>query len=185
MFSSQIQVLLWAMAPISEVRGAIPIGVSLDLPLWEVFLISFIGNLIPVFFLLAFLGRISDFLSKKNDFLKKFFDWLFKRTRKKFRPLVEKYGKQALILFVAIPLPITGAWTGSIAAFLFGIPLRAAVPLIAVGISIAGGIVFALTSGGVVIEKYFGYESLILALAMVFALYFFYKLIRRLKMSKL
>jgi uncharacterized membrane protein len=172
----ELQVLLLAMAPISELRGAIPVGIAgLNLPFWEVFLISYFGNLIPVIFLLFFLESLANFLSKHFQIFKKFFDWLFQRTRKNIAPSIEKYGKKALVLFVAIPLPVTGGWTGSIAAFLFGMPFKVAFPLISLGVLIAGGIVSALTLSGVAIEQYFGWETLLVIIIIIVLGYFIYK----------
>ena len=179
----ELQVFLLAMAPISELRGAIPLGVAgLNLPFWEVFLISFCGNLIPVIFILLFLEPLACFLSKNFKIFQKLFEWLFKRTRRKFQPLVEKYGKLAIILFVAIPLPVTGGWTGAIAAFLFGMRFSIAFPLICVGVLIAGGIVSAFTLGGIAIEKYFGWPVLIgiVVIALIYWLIY-----RRNKVSRL
>lgn len=168
----ELQVFLLAMAPISELRGAIPLGIAvLNLSFLKVFLIAFCGNLIPVVFLLLFLEPLSGFLSKNFKIFKRLFDWLFQRTRKKMRPLVEKYGKLAIIIFVAVPLPITGAWTGSIAAFLFGMRFSTAFPLISVGVLIAGGIVSALTLGGIAIENYFGWQTLIIVVVILVLIY--------------
>ena len=74
---------------------------------------------------------------------------------------MEKYGYPALIVFVAIPLPMTGAWTGALIAFLFGIPFKKAFPLITLGIMIAGIIVLVISKTGIVIEEYFGWQVLI------------------------
>jgi uncharacterized membrane protein len=173
MLPYEIQLLLLAMAPISELRGAIPIGYAVfNLPFWEVFLISFFGNLVPVIFLLLCLEPIANFLSRHSRFFKKFFDWLFLRTRKKIQPWVEKYGKLAIIFFVALPLPITGGWTGAIVAFLFGMPFIVAFPLISLGVLIAGGIVSSLTLGGIAIEKYFGWPALIIIITILVIIYF-------------
>jgi len=122
-----------------------------------------------------FLEPLACFLSKKFKIFQKLFDWLFKRTRKKIQPLVEKYGKLAIILFVAIPLPVTGGWTGSIAAFLFGMRFSIAFPLICVGVLIAGGIVSAFTLGGIAIEKYFGWGKLITVIIISVIIYFVVK----------
>lgn len=180
----ELQVLLLAMAPISELRGAIPVGVvGLHLPFWEVFLISFFGNLIPVVFLLIFLEPLANFLSKHFSIFQKFFDWLFQRTRKNIAPSIEKYGKKALVIFVGIPLPITGGWTGSIAAFLFGISFKVAFPLISLGVLIAGGIVSVLTLSGVAIEKYFGWQTL-LAIIIIGAICWFVYQKKKIKKDK-
>lgn len=77
----------------------------------------------------------------------KFFDWLFARTRHKFTGQYEKWGELALVIFVAIPLPMTGVWTGSVAAFLFGIPKKRALILVSLGAFIAGIIVTVMTLG--------------------------------------
>ncbi|MGB4253589.1 MAG: small multi-drug export protein [Minisyncoccales bacterium] len=178
----EFQVLLLAMAPISELRGAIPVGVAgLNLPFWEVFLISYFGNLIPVVLLLLFLEPVAHFLSKNFLIFQKFFDWLFQRTRKNITPSIEKHGKKALIIFAAIPLPMTGGWTSSLAAFLFGMPFKVAFPLIAIGVLIAGSIVSVLTLSGVTIEKYFGWETLLIIIALSAIIYFVIKKYHRKK----
>jgi len=74
--------------------------------------------MIPIVFLLWFWKYLSENRASKNKLIKKFLDWIFKRTRKRFYKKYSLYGDLALIIFVAIPLPFTGAWTGSIAAFL-------------------------------------------------------------------
>jgi len=128
-----------SMLPISELRGAIPYGLSVGLDLKTIIPIVIIGNLIPVIPILFLLEPVSEYLRRFGIF-KKFFDWLFERTRKKAK-LVEKYEILGLILFVAIPLPITGAWTGSVAASLFKVRLRYAFLAIAIGVCIAAVIV--------------------------------------------
>jgi len=137
-----IQTLLLAMTPIGELRVSIPVAIyNLNLS-WQIaYIVSVIGNLIPVVFLLLFLEPVSKYLSQKFKFFQRFFDWLFTRTRKKANTKIRKYGYPALVLFVAIPLPITGAWTGSVIAFLFNIPFKIAFPLIGLGVLIAGLIV--------------------------------------------
>jgi len=145
-----LQIIFLAALPISELRGAIPLGLGVyGLGVLEVYLWAVIGNMIPVFFLLWFLPAISKFMMRKWDWADKFFSWLFDRTRKRTEAKINKYGAPALILFVAIPLPFTGAWTGSIAAFLFGIKAKKALPLIFVGVLIAGGLV-TLASLGII-----------------------------------
>ena len=163
----ETQILILAMAPVSELRGAIPVGVSLGLPFWKVFLISYIGNLIPVIFLLLFLEPISCFLSKNFRIFKIFFNYLFKRTRRNSQPLIAKYGKLGLVLFVAIPLPVTGGWTGAITSWIFGFSRKLGFVLISLGILIAGGIVSLLTWLGIAIEKYFNWQTLIIIIFLV------------------
>jgi len=140
-----------AMMPIGELRFALPVALSIYDMNWALaFFVSIIGNLAPVVFLLLFLGPISKWFSHNFKICSKFFNWLFERTRKKSNSRIEKYGCLAIISFVAIPLPFTGAWTGAIVAFLFNIPFKKAFPLIALGVVIAGGIVLGLTQLGLI-----------------------------------
>lgn len=136
--------IIVAALPVSELRGAIPLGVfTLKEPLSKVFFLSILGNLIPVIPLLLFLKPVSEKL-RRFRLWRKFFDYLFERTKKK-AAIVEKYEALGLVLFVAIPLPVTGAWTGCIAASLFKIRLRYALAAISLGVLIAAMIVSAIT----------------------------------------
>jgi len=156
------------MAPIGELRIAIPLGLivyNLDAVL--VYLISVIGNLVPIILLLLFLKPISNWLSKKFKIFQLFFTWLFERTRKRYNHKIEKYGYLALVAFVAIPLPVTGGWTGAIVAFLFDIPFKKAFPLMTLGIMIAGIIVLAISKTGIIIEGYLGWQILISFLLLI------------------
>ncbi len=139
-------VLLLAALPISELRGAIPAGFAFGFSPLKSFYIAFIGNVIPVIPLLLFLKPVSEFL-RKMPVLSKFFNWLFERTKKR-AAIVERLEAIGLILFVAIPLPITGAWTGCVAASLFKVRFRYAFPAIVAGITIAGIIVTLLSIAG-------------------------------------
>ncbi|KPJ54829.1 hypothetical protein AMJ47_03205 [Parcubacteria bacterium DG_72] len=141
-----IETFFLAMTPVGELRASLPVALAAYNMNWLLaFLVSVIGNLVPVIFLLLFLGSVSEWLSLKIKICNKFFSWLFERTRRKSSARIEKYGSIALISFVAIPLPFTGAWTGAVAAFLFGIPFKKAFPLIAAGVVISGAIVLLLT----------------------------------------
>lgn len=134
--------------PIIELRGAIPWALTLGGLEWpRAYLLSVLGNIIPVVPLLLFLGPVSTWL-RRVGVMDRFFEWLFARTRKR-SGAIERYGALGLVLFVAVPLPVTGAWTGSAAAFLFGIPFHKALLLIAAGVAIAGIIVTAAVLGGV------------------------------------
>ena len=140
--------LVIAMFPIVELRGAIPWALTIGALEWQrAYLLSVVGNMIPVIPLLLFLGPVSEALRRLTLF-DRFFNWLFKRTRHRSRAF-ERFGALGLALFVAIPLPITGAWTGSAAAFLLGIPFRTAFPFILIGVCVAGGVVTAAVLGGV------------------------------------
>ncbi|MCX8207270.1 MAG: small multi-drug export protein [Methanothrix sp.] len=139
-------VMLLAMSPISELRGAIPLAIAYGYSPLEAYTISVVGNLIPVALLLRFLGPISSFLMRYPTGFR-FFTWLFSRTRRKYIEGREGIGFAALMLFVAIPLPMTGAWTGCVLAFLLGFRFIPAFLSIALGVLIAGVVVTAAVSG--------------------------------------
>jgi len=139
-----LAVILTSALPVSELRGAIPLAIfSYHFTPVKALIIALIGNLLPVPFLLLVFTPVAEKL-RRFSFLKKFFLWLEERTRKHAR-LVEKYEFLGLILFVAIPFPTTGAWTGSFAAAIFKIRFRLALLAIMLGVFIAGIIVTAIS----------------------------------------
>ena len=141
----ELSVILVAALPVSELRGAIPLGIAGGMPVLKTYLLAVAGNMIPVIPLLLFLEPVSGKLRRFRVW-DRFFEWLFGRTRRRGK-MVEKYEALGLALFVAIPLPVTGAWTGCVAAFLFGIKLRYALPAIICGVLVAGIIVTLLSLG--------------------------------------
>lgn len=141
-------VLFLSMLPISELRGAIPLGLYYGLDPLSTYIIAVVGNMLPVVPLLLFLGPVSDFLRRWRVF-DRFFDWLFARTRRNHTARFERWGLLALTLFVAIPLPVTGAWTGCAAAFVFGIRFWRAFLAVLCGVLISGTVV-TLASLGVI-----------------------------------
>lgn len=144
----ELATLLIATLPIAELRASLPIALGIyKLPILSAYFWSVLGNLLPVLFLAYFLEPISQYLIKNSKIGERFFTWLFERTRKKFTHKFLKYGQYALIVFVAIPLPVTGGWTGTIAAFLFGIPRWRAMGFITIGVLIAGVIVTLIYQG--------------------------------------
>lgn len=140
-----------AMIPIAELRGAIPYAWHRDIPWWQAYLVSVAGNITPVFFILWLLEPVSKWLMENSKIFNKFFNWLFNRTRRKLEKKYTIYAELALAIFVAIPLPVTGAWTGSVAAFVFDIPYRKALFWIFIGVLTSGVIVTAVmgTSVGI------------------------------------
>ncbi|MCG2676099.1 small multi-drug export protein [bacterium] len=133
------------MAPVSELRLAIPYAWSQGMNHTLAYVLSVIGNIIPVAPLLLFLGPVSKLLRRFGPF-DKFFSWWFSRTLRRSH-LVEEYEALGLVLFVMIPFPVTGAWTGSVAAFLLGIRFRFAFPAIIAGVLLAGIIVSSVCLG--------------------------------------
>lgn len=145
-FPEWLVVMIIAMLPIFELRGAIPAGVALGMPVWKASLFAVIGNMIPIPFILWFLDPFSRWLSQHSKTMDRFFTWLFARTRRKHSKDFERWEEFALMIFVAIPLPMTGAWSGAVAAFVFGIPKLKALLFIFFGVLIACGVVALATS---------------------------------------
>ena len=143
--------MILAALPISELRGAIPLALAMGFSPIKSYLLAFAGNLIPVIPILFLVQPVSEKL-RHIPIFEKFFNWLFERTRRK-AGLLEKFEVLGLILFVAIPLPVTGAWTGCVAATLFKVRFRYALLSIVLGVAIAGLIVTGLSLAGI---KLFG-----------------------------
>jgi len=140
--SSQIVVFFTAMTPIGELRASIPLALgTYEMNIFQSYIISVAGNLVPAAAILWILEPVSKFLMKRFKIANRFFTWLFNRTRRKHAKKFEKYGGFALVGFVGIPLPVTGAWTGALIAFVFGIPPKKALLHILAGVLIAGIIV--------------------------------------------
>lgn len=133
--------------PVSELRGGIPAGVALGLPLWRVWPVAVVANILSVIPVLLCFEWVSDTFVDK-PVLGGFITLLLRRARSK-KDAVDRYGVWALALFVAIPLPVTGAWTGALVGSVFGMGFWRALACIAVGVLIASGIVTALTVAGV------------------------------------
>ena len=132
-------------APIAELRGGLPLAISRGYPAGAAYLLAVFGNLLVVPILLVGLRYGEELLLRWRP-TRVLLEWLFSRTRRKGR-LIERAGPAALVLLVAIPLPGTGAWTGAIAARLFGIPIRKALPWIVLGVLIAGIVVLLVSLG--------------------------------------
>ncbi|MFH1175630.1 MAG: small multi-drug export protein [bacterium] len=151
MISPILKVFLSAMLPVAELRVSIPLGIDVFGLSWQkVLLWSVVGNLIPAVILLLFLDPVSHFLMKRFRIFDKFFSWLFARTRRKHSEMVDIWGALALMIFVAVPLPGTGAWTGAAVAFVFGIDFKKAFFAIAMGV-LAAGIIMTVLSLGIAV----------------------------------
>lgn len=135
-----------SILPVIELRGAIPVGVALGLPHLVTFIISYFGNLLPAPFIVLFIRRIFDWMKRKSDRLGRIAEKLEKRAENK-KGTVEKYKFWGLLLFVAIPLPGTGAWTGALIAGMMNMRLKDALPAITVGVLIAGILMTGITLG--------------------------------------
>ena len=138
--------MLVSMIPIIELRGGLPFGVALGLPYHLAFPFAVLGNIIPAPFIIAYIRRIFMLMRKYMPRLNGLVDKMEKKAHLKGQK-VQKYQYLGLWLFVAIPLPGTGAWTGALVAALLDIRMRHALPAIFLGVVIAGAIVTTLTYG--------------------------------------
>lgn len=141
-----LYVFFISMVPVVELRGAIPIGVGMGLPFYVVFIVAFLGNLAPVPILILFTRRVFNWLRGKSTALEKLVSKLESKAVSK-EGLLKKYEMLGLCILVAIPLPGTGAWTGTLVSAVFDIRLKHAFPVIALGVLIAGVIVSVVTYG--------------------------------------
>ncbi|MCK5787311.1 MAG: small multi-drug export protein [Candidatus Sabulitectum sp.] len=147
----ELILMLLSALPVTELRASIPVAFTVmaeswNWPWWKVYLLAVAGNMLPVPFILMLLGPASRWLSRWKIF-ERFFNWLFERTRNRVGPHIKKYEALGLTLFVAIPLPVTGAWTGSVAAFIFDLPKKQAIPSIFLGVLTAGAIITLIMKG--------------------------------------
>ena len=144
---SALKVVGLSAAPVAELRGGLPLALSLGIHPAAAYLLSVAGNLLPVPFLLLGLGQLVPILprlpGRLGEWAARYLAWQRRRHARKFARL----GDVALVLVVAVPLPATGAWTGAVVATLLGIPPRRALPLITLGVLLAGGIVLAASLG--------------------------------------
>jgi uncharacterized membrane protein len=136
------------MIPIVELRGAIPIGVfTFHLTYIESFICSFIGNIIPVYFIVKYIQPLFDFFGRWKPF-KAIIDWASEKATKHIEEdkRLQNFVALGLFLFVAIPLPGTGAWVGSLIANFLNVPPKKAIPPIVIGVFTAGIIVLSITA---------------------------------------
>lgn len=150
--SPELQTFFLAMTPIGELRAAIPVALGVwHLSPWSALFWAVFGNMAPVVFLLFFLHHLAKFFASHSRPIRKFLDWWFTRVQSKIEKDYQHWGMIALVIFVAIPLPMTGGWSGAVAAYLLGIPPRRAFPLILLGVVIAGVIVMGATMGAIAV----------------------------------
>ncbi len=145
---------LWSMTPIGELRLAIPIGMGrYDLPWYGVLPVAVVGNLVPALFWLLALPSLGRLVTRFPNPVGRVLIWRTEKLRQHNSQRFQKHGALALVLLVAVPLPMTGVWTGSLAAWAFEIPFRKALPLIGLGALAAGCIVTALTGLGIFVSE--------------------------------
>ncbi len=147
-FPHWLATILMAMTPVGELRLAIPVSVlGYNMPVWQAFVLSIFGNSIPAMIILLFAGKFHSWVDKEaGKWGKNWADYLAS-VQKKFTGDYEKYGLWGLMIFIGVPIPGTGAWTGAVAAFVFGIPFKHSWPYVLGGIIISGIITTVLTVG--------------------------------------
>lgn len=143
-----------SMLPLSELRGGLPLALSQGAAPLEAYLLSILGNTIPVLPLLLGLKFLFK-LAEKYRWSKVLFQAIQRKTWKR-QKLVQKYGISGIVILVAIPLPMTGAWTGSLVSVLLSIPVKYAFPAIFAGICLAGFVVLFTSIGFLEIGRIFG-----------------------------
>lgn len=146
LFGKIVATFFVSMIPVIELRGAIPIGVGYGLPYWASVLISIIGNLVPVPFIILFIRKIFELMRRWSNKLDKLVTKLENRAKNK-SGVVQKYAFWGLFILVAIPLPGTGAWTGALVAAMLDMRLKRAFPSIVLGVVGAAAIVTFVTYG--------------------------------------
>eukprot|EP00249_Psilotum_nudum_P007320 c20470_g1_i1 orf=411-1436(-) len=170
-WTDEVIVLVMAMLPVLELRGAIPIGYWMQLDPMKLSILAVLGNMVPVPVILLYLEKLAKFLANKGPRLKHLFDSLFEATRKKAGP-IQEFEWLGLMLFVAVPFPGTGAWTGAMAASVLGMPFWDAMSANFFGVIIAGLLVNLLVNLGL---RY----AVIVGVALFIASTFMWGILRR------
>ena len=137
------------MVPLIELRGAIPYAIGYNLPILPSYIIAIIGNMLPFPIIYLFARRVLEF-GKDKKYIGKFFTWCLKKGEAGGKKLQEKAGKGlywALFIFVGIPLPGTGAWTGTLAASILDMDFKKSVIAVMAGVILAGIIMGILSLG--------------------------------------
>lgn len=149
MLKKYLWIFFVSMVPIIELRGAIPISQGLQLPLLESYIVCILGNMVPVPFIYLFARKVLEW-GKDKKYIGKFFTYCIEKGHKGGVKLKEKAGNGlfiALLLFVGVPLPGTGAWTGTLAASFLDMGFKKSVIAVLCGVLIAGVIMGAISSG--------------------------------------
>ncbi|MCQ2550726.1 MAG: small multi-drug export protein [Clostridia bacterium] len=146
MFSKIAYTFFIAMVPVIELRGALPIGVASGLDFPTAVIVSILGNLLPIPFIIIFIRKIFKWMREKSGKLDRLVEKLEAKAESK-KAQVMKYEFWGLVILVAIPLPGTGAWTGGLVAAMMDMQIKRAMPAIALGVVIAAAIVAFVTYG--------------------------------------
>ena len=140
-----------SMIPIIELRCAIPLGAGLGLPWWQSYILAVLGNMLPVPFILLMIKAVIGWMSRsKVKFFNKIANFLLKRVEKR-RDKIERYSFWGVCFFVAVPLPVTGAWTGSLVAAMIDMKFWKALLSCLFGVMIAGVIMTVISYGALAV----------------------------------
>lgn len=141
-----LSVAAFACVPIVELKGAIPYGLLMGLPLWETFILAYIGSCVPAVFILFFCKPVFKWLKKikRVKWPGRFAEWMEERSMKRSRTII-RFSYLGLFLFVAVPLPTTGIWTGSIIATLLQLRIKYALPVIVLANIVSGLLILLLS----------------------------------------
>jgi len=150
---SILKTIILSIAPVSELRGGIPYALYSGMDPFGAFFIAVIANILIVPFIFLFLDYLHNYFLK-IELYRRSFDKFINRTRRKTHDLIERYGYIGLAIFVAIPLPATGAWTGTLAAWFFGMNKRKSFFAISLGVIVAGIIVTIISYFGITVLKF-------------------------------
>lgn len=149
MLTNYIIIFFISMVPLIELRGAIPYAVGFHLPLVQSYIICILGNMVPMPFIFLFARRILEW-GKEKKYIGKFFTFCLEKGHKGGEALKQKAGRGlfwALLLFVGIPLPGTGAWTGTLAASILDMDFKTSIAAVLGGVVLAGVIMGVVSSG--------------------------------------
>lgn len=141
----ELTVFVISVMPVLELRGGLVAARLLEMDVLRAFFFCFIGNMLPIPFILLFIRKIFDWMRKWKHFGKVIVK--LEEKAEKHRKTIEKYGVWGLLILVAVPLPGTGGWTGALVAAIMDIRMRRALPVIAIGVFIAGLIVGGISFG--------------------------------------
>lgn len=149
-FPEWFQIFFGSMIPWLEARYIIPIAISTfeNWQWWQIFILAIFGNMFPIPFILLFFHHVEKFLRNFKSW-SKIMDWLFEKTRKRADQKIKRYEHIGLLIFVAIPLPFTGAWTGALIAYLFNLKITRSLITIFIGVIIAATITTFLYFAGI------------------------------------
>lgn len=171
-FMKYIIVALISMIPIVELRGAIPVAESMGLDIFIYYPVAIIGNMLPVPLIFLFARKILEW-GKDKKFTKKFFTWCLEKGEKGGKKLKEKAGNTgtffALLLFVGIPIPGTGAWTGTLAASFLNLDFKTSITAVTLGVLLAG-IIMSLGSKIVAALGWVGLAGILVGIILIVAL---------------